>query len=248
MGHKEARGADLKMTAKGKTSTAGAAKRRKAAKVRRVAEALEDIYGEPPRPGRDSVIDSLISCILSQNTNDANSGKAWLRLKKRFPTWHDAAKAPLGRIETAIRPGGLAPSKSRRIKAILRRLDDHYGEYSLEFLHEMDDEEAFEFLRGIDGVGAKTAAVVLLFSLARDVFPVDTHIHRLAQRLGFAPEGATRDGVFEMMKPLVPKGKAWSLHITLIRFGRDRCRKRSPLCQGCPLRRECLYVKGKVGF
>ena len=227
---------------------ANRARRRPAAKVRRVAEVLEDIYGEPPRVGRDSVIDSLISCILSQNTNDVNSGRAWLRLKKRFPTWRDAAKAPVSRIEEAIRPGGLAPSKSRRIKAILRRLDDDYGEYSLEFLHEMGDEEAFEFLTGLDGVGAKTAAVVLLFALERDVFPVDTHIHRLAQRMGLAPEGATRDGVFDLMKPLVPARGAWSLHINLIRFGRDRCRKRSPLCESCPLGRECLYVKGEVSF
>ena len=218
------------------------------AKVRRVLEALEEIYGEPPRGRRDGVLDSLVACILSQNTNDANSGRAWLRLKERFPKWRDAAAARVRSIEAAIRPGGLAPSKSRRIKAILRRLETERGEYSLEFLREASDSEAFDYLTEMDGVGAKTAAVVLLFAMGREVFPVDTHIHRLAQRLGLAEEGSKRDAVFEAMQPLVPDGKAWSLHINLIRFGRERCRKRNPACDGCPLRRECLYVRGKVSF
>jgi len=219
-----------------------------AAKARRVVSALEKTYGEPPRGGRDGVLDCLISCILSQNTNDANSGRAWLRLKERFPTWRDAANARVRSIEAAIKPGGLAPSKSRRIKAILRQLHEERGEYDLEFLRDMNDDEAFRFMTAINGVGAKTAAVVLLFALGRDIFPVDTHIHRIAQRLGLAPEGSTREAVFEIMKPLAPGGKAWSLHVNLIRFGRERCRKRNPLCEGCPLREECLYVRGGVSF
>ena len=142
--------------------------------------------------------------------------------------------------------GGLAPAKSRRIKAILGEIYRERGEYSLEHLREMNDHAAFEFLKAMDGVGVKTAAVVLLFAMGRDVFPVDTHIHRIAQRLGFVPEGTSRDGVFEAIKPLVPKGKAHSFHVNLIRFGRERCRKRNPLCNGCPLRRACLRIKGLV--
>ncbi len=218
------------------------------AKVRRVAQKLEAVYPSPPYDGKRGVLDSLISCILSQNTNDASSGRAWFQLKKRFPTWEAAAAASARRIETAIRSGGLAPSKSKRIKAILTELGATRGEYSLEFIRKMSDDEAFSYMTNINGVGVKTAAVVLLFACGRDVFPVDTHVHRICRRLGLADEGATRDGVFYAMRPLVPGGKAYSFHINLIRFGRERCRKRNPLCECCPLRRQCLYIKGEVVF
>ncbi len=217
-------------------------------KVARIARKLEAVYGKPEYDGGGPVLDSLIGCILSQNTNDRNSGAAWRRLKERFPTWDSAAAAPRRKIEESIRVGGLAPSKSARIKAILSDIGAAHGEYDLEFLHRLPDDEAFEYLTAMNGVGVKTAAVVLLFAMGRDVFPVDTHIHRIAQRLGLAAEGTGRDGVFETMRGLVPKGAAYAFHINLIRFGRDRCRKRKPLCKGCPLRPDCLYVKGQVTF
>lgn len=217
-------------------------------KVARVASTLERACGVPRFDGGGKVLDSLIGCILSQNTNDRNSGAAWRLLKKRFPSWAAAAAAPRREIENAIRVGGLAPSKSGRIKTILAEVKRSRGDYSLEFLHEMSNRDAFDYLTAMKGVGVKTGAVVLLFAMGRDVFPVDTHIHRISQRLGFVPEGSTRDETFEAMSDLVPKGKAYSFHVNLIRFGRQRCRKRKPACQGCPLRRACLYVKGLVTF
>lgn len=215
-------------------------------RVRGVARKLETLYGTPRRGTSGSVLDSLVGCILSQNTNDLNSGRAWRSLKKRFPDWDRAAAAPAKDLEDAIRVGGLAPSKSARIRGVLSFLSATTGEYSLEFLRGMSDEEIFEYLTAMDGVGAKTAAVVLLFALGRDVFPVDTHVHRICRRLGFANDGATRDAVFEAMKTLVPPGRAFSLHINLIRFGKERCCKRQPVCEGCPFRRSCLYVKGEM--
>ncbi|MHC4712198.1 MAG: endonuclease III domain-containing protein [Planctomycetota bacterium] len=217
-------------------------------RVARIARKLGAVYGKPKYNGGGPILDSLIGCILSQNTNDRNSGAAWRSLRERFPTWASAAAAPRRKIEESIRVGGLAPSKSARIKAILSDIKATRGEYKLEFLHRLPDEEAFEYLTAMNGVGVKTAAVVLLFAMGRDVFPVDTHIHRIAQRLGFVAEGASRDNVFEAMRGRVPKGAAYSLHVNLIRFGRDRCRKRKPLCKGCPLRADCRYVKGLVSF
>ena len=214
-------------------------------KVARVAAALERLYGIPGRDDDENVLDSLIGCILSQNTTDANSGRAWENLRRAFPTWARAAKADRRQIEKAIRVAGLAPSRSRRIKKILSRVKAKHGRYDLEFLRDATDEEAFSYLASLDGVGKKTAAVVLLFGLGRDVFPVDTHIHVIAQRLALVPEGTSRDGVFETMKALVPGGKAHSLHLNLIRLGKERCRRRSPACAGCPLRRGCLY-RGKA--
>ena len=217
-------------------------------KVARTADALEKIYGMPKTARPRKVLDSLIGCILSQNTNDLNSGRAWRSLKKAFPTWEKAARAPVSKIEAAIRVGGLAPSKSRRIKTILADLKRVHGKYELEFLKNSNDTQGFKYLMKIHGVGKKTAAVVLLFACGRDVFPVDTHIHRICQRLGAVPEGTTRDGVFEAMRDLVGKGKAHSFHVNMIQFGKHRCRKRNPVCKGCPLRRRCLRVKGEVTF
>ncbi len=213
----------------------------------RIAAKLERVYGSPEYRER-SVLTSLVGCILSQNTNDLNSGRAWRMLRRTFPTWAATARAPVDEVEEAIRVGGLAHSKAARIKAILARVRRERGAYSLEFLKDAPEDEAYTYLTSFDGVGWKTAAVVLLFAAGRDVFPVDTHIHRIAQRLGLVREGASRDEVFEEMRSLVPRGKAMSLHLNLIRFGRERCRKRSPLHDRCPLRRECLYVRGLVRF
>lgn len=216
-------------------------------KAGRVTSKLEAVYGTPEIQPDDSVLDSLVGCILSQNTTDTNSDRAWRNLKERFPSWEAAARADRRRLEAAIRVAGLGPSRSRRIKEILSYVRKTRGRYDLEFLRGLGDEEAFEYLAALKGVGRKTAAIVLLFALGRDVFPVDTHIHVIAQRLGLVREGASRDEVYEAMKPLVPRGKALSLHLNLVRFGKERCRKRNPSCAGCPLRTECLYVKTRVG-
>ena len=216
-------------------------------RVARAAAILESAYGAPSYSERH-VLDSLIGCILSQNTNDLNSGRAWRMLRRRFPTWSKAAKAPVEAIEDAIRIGGLSHCKALRIKAILADLKASRNRYDLDFLRDMSEDDAFDYLTAMSGVGKKTAAVVLLFAAQRDIFPVDTHIHRIAQRLGWVREGASRDEVFETMRRLVPKGKAMSFHINLLRFGRERCSKRSPNHLGCPLRRQCLYVRGLVAF
>lgn len=212
----------------------------------RVAHILERLYGVPSPGLDDSVMDCLIGCILSQNTTDVNSDRAWTSLKDRFSTWAAVARAPRKSLESAIRVAGLAPSRSRRIKAILDLVRRSRGSYSLEFLKCLSNEDAFDCLSSMNGVGAKTAAIVLLFGLGRDVFPVDTHVHVICRRLGLAPESASRDEVYESMKPLVPSGKALSLHLNMVRFGKDRCAKRNPLCTGCPLRRLCLHPRGLV--
>ncbi len=220
---------------------------RMAAKVRRILSTLEELYGTPRPGGAESVLDCLIRCILSQNTTDLTSSRAWLSLKGRYRDWPSAAVAPAESIEEAIREGGLARSKSRRIKAILQQLGRRKVKYSLEFLRRKSDEDAFRYLTGMDGVGPKTAAVVLLFALGRDILPVDTHIDRLCRRLGLAGEAATAEDVFEIMKPLVPPGAAHRLHLNMIRFAKERCRKRKPLCGECPLARQCLYVTVRAG-
>jgi endonuclease-3 len=216
-------------------------------KTLRVAKILESALGMPvqaaklPRP-----LDMLIATILSQNTNDKNSHRAYVRLRKKYPRWQEVAEASLRGIISAIRAGGMANQKSPRIKETLLAVKDRFGRYDLSSLRRMGNEEVIEELTKINGVGVKTASCVLLFSMRRDVFPVDTHVHRLCGRLGLAPGCTTPEKTFQIMRGLVPKGKGYSFHTNLIRFGRRVCRSNNPACGACPLYDECVFP-GKKG-
>jgi endonuclease III len=210
-------------------------------RVSRIADTLEEHLGLPRIPRRKSrPLDSLIATLLSQNTNDRNSYRAWLSLKRHFPSWAKVHKAPWKAIAEAIEVGGLKNQKAKRIKLILQKIAKERGSLSLDFLHQMSDEQAMEYLLGMKGVGSKTAACVLLFSLGRDFFPVDTHIHRLCNRLALA-KTKSADETYEAMKPLLIPGRAYSFHVNLIHFGRQTCRSSNPLCSQCVLFEECVY-------
>jgi endonuclease-3 len=205
-------------------------------KTLRIARELEKFLGIPVPPARkDHVLEMLIATLLSQNTNDRNSHRAYLELKKGYPRWEDMHRATKREIATLIRVGGMANQKSARIKKILRTVKNKYGKLDLQLLRKKSDNEVFEELLSLDGVGVKTAACVLLFSLGRDVFPVDTHIHRICNRLGLTPSCKTPESTFERMKYLVPKRRAYTFHTNLIRFGRRVCKAQNPLCGNCPL-------------
>lgn len=210
---------------------------------------LDSALGKPvqhatlPRP-----LDMLIATILSQNTNDKNSHRAYIRLCEKYLAWKDVAEAPVRDIRAAIRVGGMGNQKSIRIKRTLIAVKDRFGGYDLSPIEEMDSAEVIEELTRIDGVGVKTASCVLLFSMGRDVFPVDTHVHRLCGRLGLAPGCSTPEKTFFSMQNIFPRGKAYSFHTNLIRFGRRVCRSNNPACEMCPLYDECVFpgkVKGR---
>jgi endonuclease III len=213
--------------------------RRKALRVSRI---LEKILGTPsqvrslPQP-----LDMLIATILSQNTNDKNSHRAYTQLRKRYHTWSEVAAAPARSIASAIRSGGMANQKSVRIKETLAFIKKQFGSYSLATLSQMQNEEVVENLTAIKGVGVKTASCVLLFSMRRDVFPVDTHVHRICGRLGLSPGCGTPEKTFHFMQSVFPRGKGYSFHTNLIRFGRRICRSAKPLCGMCPLYDECSF-------
>jgi len=192
----------------------------------------------------------LIATILSQNTNDKNSHRAYVQLRKRYPRWEDVAAAPVRGIVSAIRVGGMANQKAPRIRETLRAVKARFGEYGLSALREMDNDGVMGELTKINGVGVKTAACVLVFSMGRDVFPVDTHVHRICGRLGFLPKAVapTPEKTFRLMQDLVPKGRGYSFHTNLIRFGRRICRSVAPACDQCPLYSDCVYPrKEKAG-
>ncbi len=210
-------------------------------KLKRIAFLLEKKYGSPKRGKHGDPLETLIQTILSQNTHDLNRDQAYTRLRRRFPRWEDLLQAKKGAILSSIRPAGLGRQKSRTIQEALRWILKREGCLSLSFLKEMGSEEIERVLREIKGVGPKTVHCVLLFGLQREAFPVDTHILRIGKRVGFIPVRLGADLAHRWMKPLVPEGKSFSLHLNLIQFGRTVCKARNPGCLDCLLAEECLY-------
>jgi endonuclease-3 len=202
-------------------------------------------YGDHPWYPRDPVA-TLISAILSQNTNDRNRDLAFAQMVERFPTWKAVRDAPLPALIEALRPAGLAPTKAPRIQNALRHITSVQGRISLDFLEDMELEEARAWLLGIPGVGPKTAAIVLLFALGRPAFPVDTHVHRVARRLGLIPEHTGREQAHLLLERLVPAEAYYAFHLNLIAHGRAVCRARAPRCAQCVLKSWCAYA-GKTG-
>jgi endonuclease-3 len=206
-----------------------------------VARILERVQGRPRWPGPSDPLDSLVKTLLSQNTNDNNRDLAYSRLRERFPEWRDVLEARREDVADAIRPAGLGNQKSERLLAMLRWIESEFGALKLDALHDMPTEEAFERFTAVKGIGVKTIAVVLMFACGRDVFPVDTHVHRIARRLGLVPGAADAVKTFRLMAPLVPEGKSYSLHMNLLRFGRTVCTARSPRCGECPQYGLCAW-------
>jgi endonuclease-3 len=212
------------------------------AKVRAIHKILLKAYGEPERSQMDAVSE-LVCTILSQNTNDANRDRAYTSLRGKFPTWEHVRDAPTRQVVAAIRPAGLANQKGPRIQRVLRRIaeTDPQGRLDIDFLADLPVEEAKQWLMSLDGVGPKTAAIVLLFSLNRPAFPVDTHIHRVTTRLGLIPPGTTAEKAHGLLEALVPTEWYYPFHLNVIAHGRAVCKAHKPRCDICPLQKYCDY-------
>ena len=203
---------------------------------------LVEEYGEREWRPRDP-LSVLISAILSQNTSDVNRDQAWRRLKERFSTWEDVLTANPTDIAEAIRPGGLADIKAPRILEILRTIKRERGELTLDFLAEMEVDEAKRWLISLNGVGPKTAAIVLLFALGKPAFPVDTHVHRVSRRLGLIGPKTSREQAHEILEALLPPEIYYTFHLNLIAHGRQVCKSQQPRCAACTLREHCDYYR-----
>jgi len=208
-----------------------------------VHQHLLDFYGQPTDRNPLPPVDELVSTILSQNTNDTNRDRAFESLRRRFPTWEQVRDADLGSVIAAIRPAGLANQKGPRIQQVLRGITAERGSLDLYFLRDLPLEEARLWLMKFKGVGPKTAAIVLLFSLGRPAFPVDTHIYRVTGRLGLRPEKMTVEDAHLHLEKLLPPDTYYAAHLNLIRLGREICVARKPACQRCPLMALCKFVK-----
>ena len=210
--------------------------------MRAVRDRLRKAYGRPePRPHR-APVDELMLTVLSQNTNDRNRDVAYHRLRGGFADWGHVREAPPGEIEEAIRPGGLAPTKSVRIRRIL----DALGDDDLAWLAEAPVKEGREFLCRLPGVGRKTAACVLLFSYGLHDVPVDTHVHRVGVRLGIFDEKASLEDCHDELNRLTRPEDGYEVHVALIRHGRRTCTARAPRCRECPLLSLCPFGSARA--
>lgn len=214
---------------------------RRASKYAPVAATLKEVYGPLEWQDGTDPMEELVSCILSQNTNDANRDKAFFALRDAYPTWQSVVDAPTEDLINVLRPAGLANQKAPRIQKVLERIYAERGAYNIDFLRDLDIEEARQWLTSFDGVGPKTAAIVLCFAFGRAAFPVDTHIYRVGKRIGFVPENFSVERAHPLMEAIVPPDQHYAFHIYLIRHGRDTCKAQRPQCERCPLQSLCDY-------
>src|SRR5690606_26786901 len=203
---------------------------------------LDEEYGRTPQQISNSPLFELVLTLLSQHTSDLNSGEAMHRLVERFPEWDDILAAPVSEVEDAIRPGGLAPTKSKRLVALLDEVKRRRPDWDLDFLADLPIEEAKAWLTSIKGVGPKTAACVLLFALGRPALPVDTHVERVSKRLGLVPLKMPADKAHDVLEAMVEPEQMYAFHVDLIQHGRRTCHARSPKCGSCVLEARCPKV------
>jgi endonuclease-3 len=208
-------------------------------RVRAITRRLERRFGQLIPPRASDPLEELILTVLSQHTSDVNAERAFASLRAGYPTWEQVIAAPEAAVADAIRSGGLANTKAPRIQAILREVRDREGGEDLSRLRGMTDEDARAYLTSLPGIGPKTAAVVLSFALGRDAIPVDTHVHRVARRLGLVPAKASAERAGRLLHDLVPDGLRTHLHVGLIRLGREICKAPTPRCAVCPLNDLC---------
>ncbi len=199
-------------------------------------------YGQPVWDSRAEPLDELVGTILSQHTSDLNSDRAFRALKAAYPGWEAVRDAPESELVSVIRTGGLPVVKAARIQAVLRALTGAAERVGLPDLRRMPRTEAVRFLTSLPGVGRKTAACVLLFGSHVPAIPVDTHVHRVALRVGLAPPRATPDATCDILEAAIPAAGQYAFHVNLIRLGREVCKAQRPRCSICPLQPRCAYV------
>jgi endonuclease-3 len=226
-------------------------RRRRRATLEPVMERLGERYDHPEWGGpRMDAISELVLTILAQNTADTNSFRAFTALRERYPTWDDVLAAPTDELVDVIRPGGLAPTKAPRIQRVLAEVKSARGGFDLSFLADLPLAEARDWLVALPGIGRKTASIVLLFCFGRPTMPVDTHIHRVALRLGLIPPKTDLNRAHDLLEGVLRPDEAYPLHIELIRHGRDTCRAPRPICGLCPLTDLCPYytqaIRGRL--
>src|ERR1700678_1702803 len=210
-----------------------------------VRRRLREEQGDFVPHRRLPILDEVIATVLSQHTSDRNSERAFARLKEKCPAWEDVLEAAPEQVADAIRSGGMADQKARRIQQVLTIVEQREHRLDLARLYELDDSAVEDYLTSLPGVGPKTAACVLVFAMGRAAFPIDTHVHRIATRLGWLPPGTTADRAYRLLGPLIPPPARYDLHVAFIVHGRTVCGAQRPSCAACVLRDLCPHAARK---
>jgi endonuclease III len=218
----------------------------KKGKIKKVIEKLDEYFGKPYdyKSNQKPVLDVLIATKLSQNTTDKSAFIAFTNLKKKFKSWDKVQEAPISEIKNSIKNCGLSNTKAKNIKTMLQNMNMNYGKLDLNFMTKFDNEKIYEEFLQYDGIGVKTISCVLIFAFGREAFPVDTHVHRVLNRLGIVKTNSPVK-TFENITAMIPKGKMFEFHSNLIKFGRNICRAKNPLCGICFLYNECEFKDKK---
>lgn len=210
-------------------------------RISKINELLIGFFGIPGRNNKKpDPLDMLIGTILSQNTNDKNSYRAYQSLRQKYSTWEEVEKLPASKIEKIIKVAGLGKQKSKAIKNVLTGIKKNHTKLNLNYLKKYDDQSVLDDLTKYNGIGVKTASCVLLFSMYRNVCPVDTHVHRTLNRIGLV-NTKSPDKTFSEILDKIPEGTAHTFHTNLIRLGREICRASNPICSVCPLLKICKF-------
>ncbi|MFB6204750.1 MAG: endonuclease III [Candidatus Nanohaloarchaea archaeon] len=212
-------------------------------RIKELNDRLKEEYGEPERPQEQSGMDYLIETVLSQNTNDVNRDRAFQQFKDEFDSYREVENADRERLAETISTAGLGPTKAKRIQESLQIIREERGDYTLEFIEDLEIDEAKKWLTKLPGVGPKTAAIILCFHFGKPVIPVDTHVHRVSKRLGLVPENASREKAHDILEEKVPDGIKYEFHRLLITHGRETCTARNPDCENCVLKEGCRYYE-----
>lgn len=209
-------------------------------RIREIHEALVNLHGEANPPRDMAAVDYLINTILSQNTSDGNRDAAWDNLVSEFGCDYEAIEnASHDELADAIRTAGLANQKATRIQDALQAVREHSGDYSMDFIREMDVDEGLEWLTDVKGIGPKTAGIILLFRFDKPYFPVDTHIERVSKRFDLIPEDTSYDRAHEVLTDAVPHEIMYSFHVLMITHGRAYCSARNADCNNPVCNRFC---------
>ena len=213
-----------------------------------VLERLGERYDHPTWAGpRLDAVSELVLTILSQNTADTNSFRAFTALRVRYVTWDEVLAAPTDELEEVIRPGGLAPTKSKRIQHVLAEVHAATdGGWDMSFLGAWPLERARDWLTSLPGIGRKTASIILLFNFGRPAMPVDTHVHRVTTRLGMLPPRTPLDRSHDLLEEVLAPEEMYAFHVETIRHGRDTCRAPRPICGLCPLTDVCAHYADAI--
>ena len=208
-------------------------------RIREIERRLKKVYGRPRHFNPEDPLDDLIFLVLSRMTQEVKYVRTYSRLRSSLSTWNEVRDAPPDELESLIHEAGLAPTKAAQIQAILAGIEAREGTLGLHRLRSMADDEVESYLTSLPGVARKTALCVMLYALGREVLPVDTHVWRVAHRLGLAPAGGWSEGRGRALEAVVPRELRGSLHVTMIAHGREVCRARAPACGSCTLADLC---------